>query len=220
MDDALIFPPDVVVAAPFSSPEGALVWLIHAANGDYGDFSRIVYGGFAGPWSTRPILTADLADTILTLAPDDGWLAALEDGSRWMWTMSTTLPTGAFAAEDGSPADGFAFVLADPVPLTIGPEWLTWLYRLHRGSEELARKRFDVTVKAERVEWARRLGGFERAVATTGRQLVEACNRWVSTVYVDAVNAGIPVVPDPEISDPDRARTNGVGIPRLGSPME
>lgn len=192
-NDVLTFPPGVQSGAPFTSPVEAVTWLRDAAAGVYGPMGLAAFGGFAGPWTMAPIVADDIPTSTYTftgpIAPSDPW------------TCGSTMTGIYFRRQDNAGTDDDApplFAFTDEfVNIAVGISPVAWLdyWRTVAGYEKTARARLKSA--KSRAKAAAVLGDIETVLEDTGRHLVTAVNRWVTTVWADAVAARLEVTPNP-----------------------
>lgn len=227
MSDPFVFPASVESGSPFATVEDACDWLNGACDGIHGDppanFAMYDSHGGAGTkvpaWTPAPLYASRAPDTLTeaSLEPytaHGGAPVSVEAVTTGFEQAAiTNHHHGLIHLDDGTTL-GFL--------LPPGREWLTptvliGQFRVLRGWEIIARRQFDLAGYTERQKHAKHLGGFERALDTAAESFVIAANRWITTVWVDALNDGLNVVPNlGGRSTSGVRRLSAVGIPRIG----
>jgi hypothetical protein len=221
MSADFVFPPGVITSTPFHSLPEAAAWLAAAAESDALD--AVAFGGFSGYhfrsaktppppyWDMTPILDA-ATPTVLVVMPDP----AYEVGNSMDSPAPYLVPVVEGATERQAPAVA-AFYFDPAPPFYVTAPDLFGLWRQLAGWKGNVRRGFDTAPdSAGRHAIAPTLGFFERALDATAGHFVDAANRWVSTVWVDAINAGLDVWP-PRPESPSSQSINPAGAVRLGS---
>lgn len=174
-DDVLTFPPGTPVGRAFTSPEDAVLWLRDALDGIYGPMHTVLLGLTPSDWlTTRPVMVAasDLPALVVEAVVDV--------------FGEVTIPAGA-------PEAPFAWYTTGPTT----PARDLDLYRRVRGWEATARAVFQAADKRDRPTAAKLLGDYERALEAQAATTTASLNRWINTAWVDALNAGRDVTPNP-----------------------
>lgn len=199
--DTIEFPAGVLQGRPFTNPDSALIWLAEASIA--GSLDRIaLLRGWDDPLLRQPVLYAEP----VPLVDEGSWIFGnFETDRHGPESIRLYIETEANPSLAALPRD----------LVTDRPAHAVAWWRQLRGVE--AAQRRSMPAAKSRAKVAQALAVTEASVQVAAVQVTALVNRWVSTIWADAVIAGLDVDPaGPQTPGATRAGLTLAGTVRSG----